>query len=258
MQGAAAFGPGRFQERLRRLRHLGRRRECVFCGARVRAFWPYGERFPVLAEQQVVGGMRRRDSQCPVCKSLDRERLVLLYLRHETGVFRETCTLLHVAPERRLRAVLAGQPNITYLTADARRRDVTLTVDIAAIPLPDATFDAVFCNHVLEHVPDDRRALVELRRVLKPGGWALLQVPISLTLAITREDPAVTSRKAREQAFGQYDHVRLYGADYPTRLAAAGFEVEIFQWPRSAAYGGETNRYGLNPRERLFIARRPA
>lgn len=222
----------------------------------MRAFWPYGERFAVLSEQQVVGGMRRKDSQCPVCKSLDRERLVLLYLRHETDVLREPYVLLHVAPERPLRAILSRQPHITYLTADSQRRDVTLNIDIADIPLPAATLDIVICNHVLEHVPDDRRALAELNRVLKPGGWAMLQVPLSRTLPVTLEDPAVTLPAEREQTFGQRDHVRLYGADYIDRVSAASFDVQVFQWPRNPAFGGDANRFGLNPAEQLFIARK--
>ena len=113
--------------------------------------------------------------------------------------------------------------------------------------------DAIICNHVLEHIPDDRKAMKELRRVLKPGGWGILQVPISYVLAATHEDPSIVTTEAREQAFGQYDHVRIYAKDYVDRLVGAGFKVEQFDWTKQGdAFGGSSNRFALIPEERVF------
>jgi SAM-dependent methyltransferase len=242
---------------LKRAYYFGRRRECPFCRSHVRAFRPWGEDFPVLREKQVVGGQRRDDCLCPVCRSIDRERLLYLYLLNETAIFRDDVELLHIAPEQRLRATLERAANVRYTTADLAAPDVTMRMDITDIPSPDGSFDAIICSHVLEHVPDDRRAMAELHRVLRPGGWAVLQVPMSLTLPATYEDPSIVDAAARERAFGQFDHVRIYALDYVDRLAASGFAVEAFSWPRTVAYGGAENRYGLDEREPVFIARKP-
>jgi SAM-dependent methyltransferase len=96
---------------------------------------------------------------------------------------------------------------------------------VQRLPFRDGAFDALLCHHVLEHVPDDRAAMRELRRVLRPGGWAILQSPIRSRLEATLEDPAVTDPRERERLFGQRDHLRQYGRDYADRLRAAGFEV---------------------------------
>lgn len=122
----------------------------------------------------------------------------------------------------------------------------------------DASFDAVICNHVLEHVPDDVAAMAEVFRVLAPGGWAMLQVPFAVKLARTYEDPTIRSPEARREAFGQRDHVRIYGRDYTERLESVGFRVETFRWTEHAAsFGGPRNLYGLNPEEQVFVARKP-
>jgi len=244
--------------RLKRAYHFGGRRECPFCRSRVRAFRPFGGDFPVLLEKDVVGGRRRDDCLCPICGSIERERLVYLYLLNETAIYRDETALLHIAPEKNLRVTFERSHNISYTTADLQAAGVTMRADITDLPRPDNAYDVVICNHVLEHVPDDRRAMREVRRVLRPGGWTILQVPMSLNLAATYEDDAIADPAAREQAFGQFDHVRIYARDYVDRLAASGFMVEVFHWPRTPAYGGAGNRYGLNALEPVFIARKPA
>ena len=127
-------------------------------------------------------------------------------------------------------------------------------MDLAHIPFPDGTFDAIICNHVLEHIVDDLKAMAELHRVLKPGGWSILQVPISLSLRTTYEDFSIATPKEREEAFGQNDHVRIYGQDYVSRLERAGFKVNVFDWwTEAAGFGGPSNLYGLNQRERTLF-----
>jgi len=142
--------------------------------------------------------------------------------------------------------------NIDYLTADLNPEQVMVKMDITAIQYPDKTFDAILCNHVLEHIPDDRKAMSELHRVLKPGGWAILQVPVSKVLEQTYEDSTITSPQEREKHFGQKDHVRIYGKDYSQRLKEAGFEVEAYSWTNDNGFRNETNQYGLNKDEAVF------
>jgi len=135
---------------------------------------------------------------------------------------------------------------------------VDLNIDLTQIPIPNSTFNAIICNHVLEHIPNDRRAMAELFRVLKPGGWAMVQVPISLYLVATYEDFSITDPMDRERAFGQNDHVRIYAMDYVDRLKQAGFAIELFRWPRNNRdYGGQNNKFGLIDREIVFFASRP-
>jgi predicted SAM-dependent methyltransferase len=136
--------------------------------------------------------------------------------------------------------------------------NVDLNIDLTQIPFPNSTFSAIICNHVLEHIPNDRAAMAELFRVLKPDGWAMLQVPISFHLAATYEDFSITDPMDRERAFGQNDHVRIYAMDYVDRLKQAGFAVNLFEWRRNNGdYGGENNKFGLIDREIVFFASRP-
>jgi ubiquinone/menaquinone biosynthesis C-methylase UbiE len=138
--------------------------------------------------------------------------------------------MLHVAPERAFTTQLKRIPSLDYLTADLYNPRAMVKMDITDIQYPDASFDVIYCSHVLEHVPDDRKAMREFFRVLKPTGWAVLQVPI--TADHTIEDPSVVEPEERERLFGQKDHVRRYGPDYTQRLEEAGFTVKCI--PASA------------------------
>jgi SAM-dependent methyltransferase len=191
--------------------------ECPFCGRQYAAFLPFGLDVPVLRERQVVGGGYRPNARCRFapCASLDRERLVYLFLLHRTDVLTSPARVLHVAPEGNLSEALSRRPH--YIAADLVADEGIVQMDITRIDWPDASFDVIICNHVLEHVPDDRSALREIHRVLQPGGFAILQVPISMSSPCTYEDAAVTEPAARARAFGQSDHVRIYGQDYPAR-----------------------------------------
>jgi predicted SAM-dependent methyltransferase len=167
--------------------------------------------------------------------------------------------LLHVAPEAKLGAWLRSRPGLHYSTADSdsTRHNVDLHLDLTSIPFPDSTFDAIICNHVLEHILDDTKAIAELFRVLRRGAWAILQVPISPAIDATYEDFSITDSAGRERAFGQHDHVRIYAMDYVDRLKQAGFAVELFQWRAEARdYGGQQNKFGLIEREIVFFASR--
>ncbi len=250
--------PVKFRPRLRakyeRLSYFGFRYKCPFCNSHLRTFLPFGVNFPVLKEKKVVGGGYRQNALCPICGSFDRERLLHLYLLHKTDIFEKPTKLLHVAPEAKLADILRVRANVNYLTADISPENVMVKMDITDIQFPDDSFDAIICNHVLEHIIDDGKAMSELYRTLKPGGWAILQVPISLTLEKTYEDFSLTTIRAREEAFGQGDHVRIYAQDYQDRLAQAGFKVNVFKWVTEAKnFGGRWNVFGLIEEECVYF-----
>ncbi|MCF8261854.1 MAG: methyltransferase domain-containing protein [Melioribacteraceae bacterium] len=207
-----------------------------------------------MKKKEVVAAGFRENVLCPKCGSYDRERLLYLFLIKKTKLLRQQTKLLHVAPEDKLVGLLNNQNNIDYLTADLLRKNVMVNMDITDIQYPDNSFDAIICNHVLEHVPDDQKAMTELFRVLKPNGWAVLQVPISYKLDETFEDESIVKESDKEIFFGQEDHVRIYAADYFERLQSVGFKLEIFDWRTDLKdFGGEKNLFGLNKNEKIFF-----
>jgi Methyltransferase domain/Glycosyl transferase family group 2 len=165
--------------------------------------------------------------RCPRCGSMERHRLLWLYLQQRTDLFSEHRRLLHIAPERSFRRLLRRLPTIEYVGADLNSPLADIHCDIQALPFDDASFDILICNHVLEHVPDDRRAMSELVRVLAPGGWAILMCPIARGRTVTLADPTVATPEDALRVYGQEDHARLYGADYRARLEQAGFRVLV-------------------------------
>lgn len=218
--------------------YVGRQVICPCCGGQFRRFLTGGSDTP------------RKNARCPGCGSLERHRLLWLYLINRTTVWSQKITLLHVAPERVLQRLFRGVPTIKYVSGDLDSPLAMLSMDLTSIPFRAAAFDVVLCNHVLEHVLDDRKAMRELLRVLKPGGWAILQVPIKCER--TFEDPTVTTPEERLKVFGQRDHVRIYGRDFEERLASAGFQVTVER------YAGEfdqasVNRYGLMLDDDIYL-----
>ena len=162
-----------------------------------------------------------------------------------------------MAPEPALEIWLRSRKAVRYLSADLYMHRVMQKIDLRKTDFPDNYFDGIVCNHVLEHIDDDRLAMAELRRILKPVGWAILQVPISYLLGKTIEDPGVKTADEREKRFGQHDHVRIYGPDYVARLEGVGFAVEQFRWwEADTGFGGRDNKFGLLPEEVLFVARK--
>ena len=238
------------------LLYTGNRLECPFCGGHFRKFLPGGLDLPVYKEKNIVGGGYRVNVKCSRCRSSDRERLTCLYLKNKTEVFCENLKVLHVAPERNLQRVLMTCPNIDYLSLDLNSPLAMVKMDITEIKYEDNSFDVIICNHVLEHIPDDRKAMSELYRVLKPAGWAILQVPISLLLDRTYEDSTVTTPEGREKVFGQSNHVRIYGKDYKDRLEKIGFSVEVYNFAKE--FGEPTiHKYGLSKEEDIYICSKP-
>jgi hypothetical protein len=238
-------------------RYAGGALKCPLCNGDFSQFLPVGIDVPILKEKQVVGGGFRLNAACPRCRSEDRERLVFLYLKFvRPEVLSQPVTLLHVAPEPSLAAALRRYPNISCLSADLNSPMADVQMDITDIHETDETYDVIICNHVLEHIEDDGKAMRELCRILKPGGFAILQVPISFVMDETFEDRTIRDPVERERAFGQRDHVRLYGKDYPARLAEAGFSVtqvgaDEFLDVKAIA------EYRLLSAEKLFVCSKP-
>ena len=187
-------------------------------------FCPVCEKTSNRFEQ--YGVVPRADALCVRCESLERHRLLWLYLTTRTDLFDgKSKAMLHVAPEPCLESHFRKRLGANYLTADLTRSRAMVQMDITDIKYPGESFDVIYCSHVLEHVTDDRRAMSEFHRVLRRSGWAILLVPIYDGL--TFEDPSIVDPQERLKAFGQDDHVRRYGSDYVDRLRDAGFKVRV-------------------------------
>jgi SAM-dependent methyltransferase len=185
-------------------------------GKSFRKFLPYGY------------GKQRENALSPSTLSLERHRLMWLFLRDNTTFFTATKKLkvLHIAPEQCFLDIFRKQQNLNYVTSDLESPIADVKADICDLPFKENEFDIVFCNHVLEHISNDKKAMQELYRVLKPGGFGIFQIPQDLSKAITFEDDTITDRKERAKLFGQYDHVRVYGRDYFDKLRSIGFKVD--------------------------------
>jgi len=193
----------------------------------------------------------REQAKCPGCGSLERHRVLWLFLECETDLFERSGTMLHIAPEYALQHRLARLPGLRYVSGDLDSPLADHALDLMDIHFATGSFDFLICNHVLEHVEDDRRALAEIRRVLAPGGWAILMCPVDRRRATTLEDPRAVTPADRHRAFGQSDHVRLYGRDYVDRLAAAGFVVRAERYVE-ACESSSVARFGLRRDDEAF------
>ena len=170
-------------------------------------------------------GQQRENVLSPSTLSLERHRLLWLYLKNETDFFTAPKKFLHVAPEQAFYKRFRKQKNLDYTTTDLYSPLADVKADICNLPFEDNSYDIILCNHVLEHIPDDTKAMQELYRVLKPGGMGILQIPQDLSREKTFEDDSITDPKERARIFGQYDHVRVYGRDYFDKLRSVGFTV---------------------------------
>ncbi|MBE7444979.1 MAG: methyltransferase domain-containing protein [Planctomycetia bacterium] len=206
---------------LKSLIYIGKQVACPCCSGNFRKFLPFGVK-------------ARENALCPRCKSLERHRLLWLYLKNKTNFFSDTDNLrvLHFAPEYFFQKIFKSMPNLDYISADLSSSSAMVKMDITNILYEDNSFDVILCCHVLEHIIDDHRALTELFRVLRPGGWAILQSPIDLKRDKTYEDTTIVSPQERERIFGLKDHVRIYGRDYKDRLEKAGFTVKVDAYVR--------------------------
>ena len=216
--------------------------ECPVCERKFRKFLSYGSDIA-----------HRENVLCPYDLTLERHRLLWLYLKQSNFFNEKEINLLHIAPEQCFYPIFKKQSNLNYTTADLESPLADLHFDLHQIPLDENSYDVIFCNHVLEHVDDDHQCMTELYRVMKKGGWGIFQVPINYESESTYEDSTITDPREREKHFWQKDHVRLYGKDYPIKLEKAGFKIEIFN-PRTDLKNLNYQKMRLNPDELVYIA----
>lgn len=200
---------------------------------------------------------QRENVLSPGTLSLERHRLMWLYLQRETDFFTAPLKVLHIAPEQSFYKRFRKMKNLDYTTCDLYSPIADVKADIQDLPFENDEFDVIFCNHVLEHVENDKTALSELYRVMKPAGWGIFQVPIRYQLKISFEDPTVIDRKERIEKFGQYDHVRVYGMDYYDTLLSIGFEVEKVSLSKKLSVQ-EITRFALEKNEILPLVHKPS
>ena len=215
--------------------------ECPICKSKFPIFLPVGVRV-------------RANAQCPVCGSLERHRALWMFCE-ERQIFCTGGRLLHFAPEPIFHRKFSSMKNIDYWPVDINENmpGIRKAVDITDIPFEDNSIDMIVCNHVLEHIMDEKKALSELHRVLKPEGFAFLNVPILREK--TLEKPEYNTPELRFKYYGQHDHVRAYGKDYPVRLRSSGFNVEDIEFGR----GFERNvlrKYGLVEDEKIYLCKK--
>ncbi|HNR85271.1 MAG TPA: class I SAM-dependent methyltransferase [Taishania sp.] len=222
------------------LLYKGNNVECPVCERSYSKFLAYGT-------------MNRDNVLCPGDLTLERHRLMWLYLRDFSNFFTAPhLKVLHIAPEQCFHKKFKQQKNLDYLTADLVSPIADMHFDLHKIPLEDNQFDVVFCNHVMEHVDDPIQCMSELYRVMKPGGWAIMQVPQDIARATTLEDKNITSEADREKYYWQKDHLRLFGMDYPNWLEKVGFHTEIFDKDKNIGKD-KMERYRLMEKEIFYI-----
>jgi|TARA_B110000238_G_scaffold200414_1_gene250473 SAM-dependent methyltransferase len=210
-------------------------------GKGFRKFLPYGYE------------IQRPNVLSPSTLSLERHRLLWLYLKNETAFFTTDKKVLHFAPEQAFYSRFRQMKNLDYTTTDLNSPLADVKADICNLPFKDNTYDVIFCNHVLEHIPDDTKAMRELYRVLKKGGMGIFQIPQDLNRDVTFEDNSITDRKERAKIFGQYDHVRIYGKDYFDKLRSVGFKVDEVDYTKTLLEE-EITKYCLTKGEVLPVS----
>ena len=212
-------------------------------GRSFRKFLPYGyERV-------------RENVLAPGTLSLERHRLFWLYLKNETRFFTDSLKVLHFAPEQAFLKRFRKMKNLDYTTTDLNSPIADVKADICDLPFEDNSYDFIICNHVLEHIPDDAKAMRELYRILAPGGTAIVQVPYDRRRNESFEDDSITDPKERARIFGQYDHVRIYGMDYFEKLSEAGFTVQAVDYT-STLTEAEIDRYRLAKGELVPVGKK--
>ena len=197
----------------------------------------------------------RENVLAPGTLSLERHRLFWLYLKNETTFFSAPLRVLHFAPEQAFVQKFKKQKNLTYTTTDLNSPIADVKADICDLPFKDNSFDFIICNHVLEHIPDDTKAMQELYRVLAPSGTAVVQVPYDAKREITFEDNTITDQSERTRIFGQYDHLRVYGMDYFKKLSSIGFDVNALDYT-SGISSDDIERYRLCKGELLPVCKK--
>ena len=213
-------------------------------GKSFREFLPYGY------------GKQRDNVLSPSTLSLERHRLLWLYLKDQTNFFSASLKVLHFAPEQAFYKRFKNMQKLDYVTTDLNSPLADVKADICNLPFEENSFDVILCNHVLEHIPNDTKAMQELYRVMKPKGYGIFQIPQDLSRETTFEDVSITDKKERAKIFGQYDHVRIYGLDYFEKLRSIGFKVDEVDYT-STLSEEEITKYCLAKGEIIPVVYKP-
>jgi hypothetical protein len=225
--------------------YKGDKVECPVCEKKFSKFLSYGSNIA-----------HRDNVLCPYDLTLERHRVMWLFLKNKSDFFtKPNLKVMHIAPEQCFHGKFKKQKNLDYTTGDLLSPIADLHFDLHDIPLEDNQYEVIFCNHVMEHVKDDLQCMKELYRIMKPGGWGILQVPIDASRNETYEDWSITTPAEREKHFLQYDHVRLYGLNYPKRLEEAGFKVDIIDFSEDLPTE-VFERYRIPKEELLYVVRK--
>lgn len=222
--------------------YKGDKVECPVCEKKFSKFLSYGS------------NVAHRDNVlCPYDLTLERHRAMWLYLKNKSDFFtKPNLKVMHIAPEQCFHGLFKKQKNLDYTTGDLMSPIADLHFDLHDIPLEDNQYEVIFCNHVMEHVKDDLQCMKELYRIMKPGGWGIMQVPIDASRSETYEDWSITTPEEREKHFWQYDHVRLFGTNYPDRLREAGFTVDVVDFSKELPTE-VFERYRIPKTELLYV-----
>ena len=226
-----------------KLYYMGNRFTDPIDGSSYRKFLPYGYQ------------KLRKNALCPGTLSLERHRLLWLYLERKTSFLEDSIKVLHVAPEQVFYKKFKSFLHWDYTTTDLFSPLADVKADLCNLPFESNTYDLILCNHVLEHIPDDEKAIKEIYRILKPRGTAILQVPLNENRNTTFEDNSLEDPKERARIFGQYDHVRIYGKDYYDRLKSVGFEATADDFINTLSEQ-EQEKFGLPKDERIPVVKK--
>ncbi len=242
-----AYGPKALVGKWRSLALAGTNVQCPCCNKSFVTFLPAGLK-------------KRANAKCAHCHSLERHRITWLYLLQQTDFFKKPIKVLNIAPEAFYYKKFSTLPNVIYFPVDKYPEDFgyglnTIRMDVSELCFEDNTFDVIICNHVLEHVENDRQAIYEMHRVLKPGGYAILNSPVDKKRATTFEDPSITDPQERAKMFGQKDHVRVYGRDYINRLIGGGFKPEVVDYVKTFT-AEQRFKYGIKAGDDIYLCRK--
>ena len=228
---------------------------CNICGYNGTGWGNVGNNARIFKNYHIIGGGIRENAMCPQCGSADRYRWLYFVLKNKTPLFYAGGTVLHFAPEKPVADRIMACNNVDYYTGDIEKGVAMHITDITDIQYKDSVFDYVICNHVMEHIKDEKKAVEEIKRVLKPDGRWIFSFPVCTDLAETFEDDSISSEEERWEKYGQGDHVRLYGMDFAERFSKYGFDLQIFT-PKNELNEIEIKRNSFIADDIIILARK--
>lgn len=241
-----------FHMAIKRIIYFGKKYQCNLCGSKVKSMFPSGQKHEIFQKNNITGAGYRDHVKCPVCRSKDKERMVFYYIKNYTDILTGKNTILHFAPEIETKKKIKKNKEATYYDGDIQKEVASQIIDITQISFPDNTFDYIICNHVLEHVEDEKKAILELKRVIKENGKIIITVPICISNEKTIEDESIIEPEERLKYFCQSDHVRLYGRDFVKRIEKYGVTVTEYDFEKEEGIE-KRKQYGILENGCIYI-----